>query len=108
LLGLASYTAEQRTREISVRKVVGASVGDIVLMLTKDFVFLVLIAAIPAFVAAWYFMREWLTNFEYHTELNYFVFAGALILTTLITLLTTGYHALRAAHTNPAEALKYE
>lgn len=108
LLGLASYTAEQRTKEIGVRKVIGASVGNIVVMLTRSFLFLVLLAAIPAFVAAWYFMNQWLDTFSYHTSMNYLLFGLALLATLLITLLATGFYAYKAANANPIQSLRYE
>lgn len=108
LLGLASFTADQRTKEIGVRKIVGAGSMDIMRMLTQNFLFLVALAAIPAFVAAWYFMTRWLDTFAYHTSMNYWLYGLAILLTALITLATTSYHALRAAHSNPAEALRYE
>lgn len=108
LLGLASFTAEQRTKEIGIRKIMGASVSNIIVMLTQNFVFLVLIAAIPAFIAAWFFMSRWLDTFSYHTSMNYILFFVAFLVTVLITLGTTGYHAYRAAVGNPVEALRYE
>ena len=108
LLGLASFTADQRTKEIGVRKIVGASSMDIMRLLTQNFMFLVALAAIPAFVAAWYFMSRWLDTFAYHTTMNYWLFGLAVLLTALITLITTSYHALRAARSNPVEALRYE
>ncbi|MEM1321429.1 MAG: ABC transporter permease [Bacteroidota bacterium] len=108
LLGLASYTAEQRTKEIGVRKVLGANSGNIIYLLTRNFVWLVALAAIPAFIATWYFMRQWLDTFTYHTRMNYWLFGLALLMTILVTLLTTGYHAIRAAYSDPVKALKYE
>lgn len=108
LLGLASYTAAQRTKEIGIRKIVGASSLDIVRLLTQNFLLLVAVAAIPAFIAAWYFMSKWLDTFAYHTNMNYLLFAAALLLTALITLLTTSYHAMKAARGIPVEALRSE
>ncbi|MEO9967096.1 MAG: ABC transporter permease [Reichenbachiella sp.] len=108
LLGLASFTAEQRTKEISIRKVLGANVVGLIRLLVKDFILLVCIAAIPAFIVAWYFAQNWLQNFEYSVEINYFIFLGVLLLTMLITILSTGFFALKAATSNPAENLKYE
>ena len=108
LLGLASFTAEQRTKEISVRKVLGAENHDILYLLTRDFLKLVGIAALPAFGIAWYFMRKWLNSFVYHTDFNLLLFVQALVLTLFITLLATGFHAWRASRLNPAQALKYE
>ena len=108
LLGLASFTAEQRSKEISIRKVLGANVFGLVSLLVRDFVFLVVIAAIPAFGLAVYFMNQWLQNFEYHTNLGVLSFALVLFATLLVTVLTTGFHALKAARANPADNLKYE
>lgn len=108
LLGLASFTAEQRTKEISIRKVLGANVGGLIQLLIKDFLILVCIGAIPAFAVAWYFGQNWLQNFEYSVEINYLIFVGVLLVTMAITILSTGYFALRAATSNPADSLKYE
>lgn len=108
LLGLASFTAEQRTKEISIRKVLGANVSGLIQLLIKDFLLLVFIGAIPAFAVAWYFAQNWLQNFEYSVEINYLIFAGVLLLTIIITILSTGFFALKAATSNPAENLKYE
>ncbi|PHN04871.1 ABC transporter permease [Flavilitoribacter nigricans] len=108
LLGLASFTAEQRTKEIGVRKVLGAKTSDIIYLLTRNFVFLVALATIPAFLAAWYFMSQWLETFSYHTSMNFWLYAVAFGIVALITILATGYHALKAARSNPVRALKYE
>ncbi len=108
LLGLASFTAEQRTKEIGIRKVMGAQTFDIVYLLTSNFVWLVALAALPAFIAAWYFMTKWLDTFAYHANMNYLLFGLAFIMVVGITIFTTGYHALRAAKSNPVESLKWE
>ena len=108
LLGLASFIAEQRTKEVGVRKILGAETTDIVFLLTRNFIFLVALAMIPAFFAAWYFMSQWLDTFHYHTAMNPLLFVLAFAIVCTITLLTTGYHALRAANRNPVTALRYE
>ncbi|GJM33777.1 MAG: ABC transporter permease [Saprospiraceae bacterium] len=108
LLGLTSFTAEQRTKEIGVRKIMGANTTDIVYLLTRNFILLVGFAALPAFIAAWYFMTKWLETFSYHTTMNYWMYALAFFLVGVITLLTTSYYAIRAAYGNPVEALRYE
>ena len=108
LLGLASFTAEQKTKEIGVRRILGARTGDIIYLLTRNFVILVAIAIIPACLAAFYFMNQWLGTFSYHTQMNFWLYGLAFVLVALITLLTTGYHALKAAQGNPVEALRYE
>lgn len=108
LLGLASFIAEQRTKEISIRKVLGAEVSGLVSLLVKDFLILVAVGALPAFGIAYYFMSEWLGTFEYHVNMNFLLYVLVLLLIAGITILTTGYHALRAATSNPADNLKYE
>ncbi len=108
LFGLASFTIQQRTKEIGVRKVLGASVSQIVMILSKEFTRLVLIAFIVACPLAYLVMNGWLQNFAYRTEisLNIFLLAGALGL--IIAWLTVSYQALKAALANPVEALRYE
>ena len=108
LLGLASFTAEQRTKEISIRKVLGANVQGLVTLLVKDFVWLVFFGAIPAFGIAYFFMNSWLQDFEYHISISPPVFLLTFVLVTLFVLITTGYQAYRAAVANPSENLKYE
>ena len=108
LLGLASFSAERRTKEIGIRKVMGARTTDLIYLLTRDFVSLVVIASIPAFIVAWYFMTKWLDTFAYHTSMNYTLYILAFLLVVIITLFTTGYHALQVANANPIKALKYE
>jgi len=108
LLGLASFTAEQRTKEIGVRKVLGAETTDIVYLLTRNFVLLVAVASIPAFIAAWYFMTKWLDTFAYHASMNYLLYGVAFFVVIVLTLLTTGYFALKAANQNPVQSLRTE
>ncbi len=108
LLGLASFTAEQRTKEIGIRKVLGANYTDLVYLLTRNYLLLVTIAAIPAFLAGWYFMEKWLGTFAFHTEINFLFFVLALLGIILIALATTGFHALRAALANPVKSLRSE
>lgn len=108
LLGLASFTAEQRTKEISVRKVLGADVKGLVLLLVKDFIWLVLVGALPAFIIGYKIMENWLNDFEYHTEINVFVFVIVLLIVGAFVMLTTGFQAYKAATANPSENLKYE
>ena len=108
LFGLAAYTAEQRTKEIGVRKVLGAKVSDIVLLLSKEFVKLVLLAGVIAAPLAYWLMGRWLEVFAYRIEPGpaVFLIAGALAL--LIALLTISYQAIRAALAHPVESLRYE
>jgi putative ABC transport system permease protein len=108
LLGLAAYTTQQRTREISVRKVLGASVGDIVAMLSKDFLKLVIIAALVAFPIAWWGMHKWLQNFEYKINVGWGVFAVAALAATMVALFTISFQAIRAAVANPVKSLRAE
>ena len=108
LLGLASYTSVLRTKEISIRRVVGAEVIDILGLLTRDYLQLIAIAAIPGAFLAWYAMKKWLEGFAYHTSMNFGLFALAFGILTVLTLLTTGYFALKSTRINPAEALKAE
>lgn len=108
LLGLASFTAEQRTKEIGIRKVLGANYTDLVYLLTRNYLVLVTVAAIPAFWAGWYFMGKWLDTFAFHTEINFLFFALALFSIILIALTTTGFYALKAALTNPVKSLRSE
>jgi putative ABC transport system permease protein len=108
LMGLASFTAEQRTKEVGVRKVFGASTPNIVFLLTRNFLLLVALASIPAFITSWYFMRKWLETFSYHTNMNFWLFGVALLVVIFLALITTGYHAIRAATGNPVEALRHE
>jgi putative ABC transport system permease protein len=108
LLGLASYTAEQRAKEMSIRKVLGANTQGLIGLIVGDFLKLILIAAVPASVGAWFYGNDWLETFQFHGELGPSVFLGVISATILVTLLTTGYHAFKSATANPAERLKYE
>ena len=108
LFGLAAFTAEQRTKEIGVRKILGASTKSIVLLLSKEFAKLVLIANLIAWPVAYFAIGNWLQNFAYRVDVSWWVFALGGILTLLIALLTVGYQAIRAALANPIEALRYE
>ena len=108
LLGLAAYTTQQRLREISVRKVLGATVGNIVTMLSKDFLKLVLIAALIAFPVAWWGMHKWLQTFEYKINMGWWVFAVAAIAAAMVALFTISFQAIKAALTNPVKSLRNE
>lgn len=108
LLGLASFTAEQRSKEISIRKVLGASIQGLISLLVKEFVWLVLIGAVPAFVCAYLFAENWLGEFEYHVSINLMLFALVTFIILIVTISTTGFHAFRAAQANPSENLKNE
>jgi len=102
------YTAERRTREIGIRKVLGASVQNVVGMLSKDFLKLVLIASVIAFPVAWYAMNNWLQDFAYKTDISWWVFALATGIVTAIALITISFQSIKAAMGNPAESLRSE
>ncbi|MBC7947104.1 MAG: ABC transporter permease [Chitinophagaceae bacterium] len=108
LFGLATYAAEQRVKEIGIRKVLGASVFHLVSMLSRDFVKLVLIASVIAIPVAWWAMDNWLDDFAYRTKIYWWVFAIAAIMALLIALLTVGLKALKAAIINPVRSLRAE
>jgi putative ABC transport system permease protein len=108
LLGLAAYTAQVRTREIGVRKVLGASVSSIVQLLAKDFIKLVLIAIIIAAPIAWYFMYKWLQDFAYKINISWSVFAIAGTMAILIAFMTISFQAIKAAVANPVKSLRSE
>jgi putative ABC transport system permease protein len=108
LFGLAAFTAERRTKEIGVRKVLGATVMNVVTLLSKDFVKLVLLANLIAWPLAWFAMNKWLQSFAFRVEMEWWVFALAGGLALLIALLTVSTHAIKAALANPVEALRYE
>ncbi|PRY14286.1 putative ABC transport system permease protein [Pontibacter ummariensis] len=106
LFGLASFTAEQRTKEIGIRKVLGSSVSDIVLLLSKDFALLVLLAIALASPIAWYGMRQWLQDFAYRVDLSWWIFAIAGFAALAIALLTVSLQAVKAALLDPVKALR--
>ncbi|WP_421825987.1 ABC transporter permease [Larkinella sp.] len=108
LFGLATFTAEQRTKEISIRKVLGASVAGIVALLSKDFLKLVFIALMLAAPVAWWAMNEWLKDFAYKVDIEWWVFALAGLLAVFIALLTISFQSIRAALMNPVKSLRSE
>ena len=108
LFGLASFTAQQRTKEIGVRKVLGASVGQILVLLSKDFARLVLVAFVVAVPVAYFAMDRWLVSFAYRVGMEAWLFVVAGLLAFVIAGLTVSYQALKAAYANPVEALRYE
>jgi putative ABC transport system permease protein len=108
LFGLAAFIAEKRTKEIGVRKVLGASVPSIVTLLSKDFLKLVLIAILIASPLAWYAMNRWLADFAYKIDIEWWVFAGAGLLAVGIALLTVSFQSVKAALMNPVNSLRSE
>jgi putative ABC transport system permease protein len=108
LFGLVSFIAQQRTKEIGVRKVLGASVSSIVRMMSKEFVLLVLLSILIASPIAYLAMNRWLEHFAYRTSLAWWIFALGGILVLLITVATVSFQATKAALTNPVETLRYE
>ena len=108
LFGLAMFTARQRTKEIGIRKVLGASIISITALLSKDFLKLVLVALLIASPLAWYFMNSWLQNFEYRTEIQWWVFALTGILAVLIAFITISFQTIKAALMNPVKSLRTE
>jgi putative ABC transport system permease protein len=108
LFGLAAFVAGQRTKEVSIRKILGASVQSIVQLLSNDFIKLVLFGFLLAVPLAWFAMDRWLQDFAYRIDLEWWVFALAGAMTILLAFLTVGSQSLKAAFTNPANALKSE
>jgi len=108
LFGLATFSAEQRIKEIGVRKVLGASVSSIVTLLSKDFIKLVAIAVIIASPIAWLVMHKWLQSFAYRTNISWVVFLITTIVAILIALITISFQAIRAAIANPVKSLRTE
>lgn len=108
LIGLSSFMALQRTKEIGVRKVLGASIQSLVLMLYRESVLLVFLAFIIAVPLSWYMLHRWLENFAYHISLSWFIFAFAGLIILIITLISVSFHAIKAALSNPVTAIKYE
>ena len=108
LLGLAAATAEQRTKEIGVRKALGASLTDIVVLLSKGFAALVLVAFVVAIPLAYFGAIWWLDNFAYRVEISSRIFLMAGLAALGVALLTVGYQAVKAAMADPVESLRYE
>ena len=108
LFGMASFSAERRRREIGIRKVLGASVADVLVLLTKDFTQVVLLANLIAWPLAYFVMRNWLQNFAYRTRIGIGVFFLTGFISLLIALLTVSYQSIRSALSDPAQAVKYE
>ena len=108
LFGLSAYTANQRIKEIGIRKVLGASVQDITKMLSKDFVKLVIIAILIASPIAWWAMTKWLEDFAYRINISWWVFVVAGLAALIIAMLTVSFQAIKAAVANPVKSLRTE
>jgi len=108
LLGLVSFMAEQKTKEIGIRKVLGASVTSITTLLSKDFIKMVLIAVVIASPIAWWAMNKWLEEFVYRIHISWWMFAAAAVLTLLVALFTISFQAIKAARANPVKSLRTE
>jgi len=108
LLGLSSFIAEQRTKEIGIRKVVGASLGNIVGLLYKDFAILILIAFVLAIPVSWYVLGLWLENFAFHINIGVLAFILGGLLSLAVGMISISFHIIKAATSNPVDAIKYE
>jgi putative ABC transport system permease protein len=108
LFGLASYSAEKRTREVGIRKVLGASLQNIVMMLSKDFLKYVLIAALIACPLSWFAVHKWLQDYAYRIEISWWIFLLAVLIAVIIALVTISFQAIKAAIANPVKSLRTE
>ncbi|UCH11442.1 MAG: FtsX-like permease family protein, partial [Fidelibacterota bacterium] len=108
LLGLASFTAEKRTKEIGIRKVLGATVSSIFTLLSSDFLKLVAISALLSLPISWYAMQNWLENFAYRISYSVLTFLMVSLIALIIAMLTITWQVLKAAIANPVDALRYE
>jgi putative ABC transport system permease protein len=108
IFGLVVQTAEQRSKEVGIRKVLGASVAGIVRLISKDFVKLVIIAIVVGSPIAWYALQKWLENYPYRTPINWWVFAVTGIAALLVTIGTVSFQAIRAATADPVRSLRNE
>jgi putative ABC transport system permease protein len=108
LFGLASFTIAQRTKEIGIRKVLGATEWNITLLTTQKFIGLVLVANVIAWPVAYFAMHKWLQNFAYRMDIGLWIFILTAVMSLGIALLTVGYQSIKAALANPADSLRYE
>jgi putative ABC transport system permease protein len=108
IFGLAIFSSERKSKEIGIRKVNGARISEVMLMLNSDFIKLVAVAFVIATPAAWYIMHKWLADFAYKTELSWWIFAVSGLLAMSIALLAVSWQSWKAATRNPVEALRYE
>ena len=108
LFGLAAYTAERRKKEVGIRKVLGASTQSVVMLLSRDFLVLVVVSLVIASPVAWIFMHRWLQDFAYRIPINWWVFAVAAIASLSIAFITVSFQAIKAAIANPVKSLRTE
>jgi putative ABC transport system permease protein len=108
LFGLAAYTAEKRSKEIGIRKILGASVQGITGLISKDFLLLVCISCLIAFPIAWWMMHNWLENYKYRIQISWWIFLAAGLMAVLIALITVSFQAIKAAVANPVKSLRSE
>ncbi|WP_296623080.1 FtsX-like permease family protein, partial [Marivirga sp.] len=108
LFGLSSFTIAQRTKEISIRKVLGASLSNILMLITKEYAFLIAIAFVLSIFPAWYFLNNWLSSFQYRMELSVVTFILAGVIAFILSISIVALHSLKAANSNPSEVLKDE
>jgi putative ABC transport system permease protein len=108
ILGLAAYTAERRRKEIGIRKVLGASISNIVTLLSKEFLVLVILALFLAVPIGWYFMQDWLEGFAYRINIGWGVFVLAGVVAIIIAFLTVSIQSLKAALANPVQSIRQE
>jgi ABC-type antimicrobial peptide transport system permease subunit len=108
LFGLSAYTAQRRTKEIGIRKVLGATTRGITTLLSKEFVGLIIISCLVAFPISWLAMHNWLSNYEYRIDISIWVFVVAGFLANCIALMTVSFQAIKAALANPVQSLRSE
>jgi putative ABC transport system permease protein len=108
LYGLASFMAVQRIREIGIRKVLGASVRHIVTLFSREFVLLIGLAFLIAAPIAWYFMHQWLADYQYRIDISWWIFVVSGVVAVLIAVMSVSFQAIRAALSNPVKTLKTE
>jgi putative ABC transport system permease protein len=108
LLGLVSFTSEIRTKEIGIRKVLGASTGSVIVLLSREFIKWILLANVVAWPLAWFMMNKWLQNFAYRVNIGWFVFILAAIVTMFIAIFTFIFQTVKTACADPVDSLRYE
>jgi putative ABC transport system permease protein len=108
LFGLAGINAVNRTKEVGIRKVMGADMRNIFVLLNRQYIWLSLIAFSIAIPFSWWVMDQWLSDFEFHIRMGWELFAASVIVGLAVAMITVSYHAIRVSHINPADTLKYE